>query len=307
MKADTAKKLDVNEKNKEQEVVGLWQMVWDNFKKNKLAIFGLVAISILIILVLLAPFLTPYERDSVDLLSAEQAPSAKHLLGTDELGRDYFTRILHGGRISLKVGLFSVVVSLILGIFFGGVSGYYGGWVDNILMRFAEIIYSFPFLPLAITLSAIVGMRVSPQNKMYMVMIIIGVLRFPGLARMIRGQILTLREQEFMQAATALGLSDARKIFRHLIPNTFAYIIVNATLGVAGAILSESALSFLGLGVVPPIPTWGNMVTYATRAHVLKNMPWLWVPPGLCIFIAVMSINLIGDGLRDAVDPKSNR
>ncbi|MCG8541386.1 MAG: ABC transporter permease [Clostridia bacterium] len=305
MKADTVKKIDV--KNEEQEVIGVWKMVWDNFKKNKLALFGLIIISILSLLVFIGPYISPYERDSVNLINAEQAPSLKHLLGTDELGRDYFTRILHGGQISLRVGLFSVGVSLILGILFGGLSGYYGGWIDNILMRFAEIIYSFPFLPLAITLSAIIGTRVSPQNKMYMVMLIIGVLRFPGLARMIRGQILTLREQEFMQAATALGLSDTRKIFRHLIPNTFAYIIVNATLGVAGAILSESSLSFLGLGVVPPIPTWGNMVTYATRSHVLKNMPWLWIPPGLCIFLAVMSINLIGDGLRDAIDPKSNR
>ncbi len=305
MKADTVKKIDV--KNEEQEVIGVWKMVWDNFKKNKLALFGLIIISILILLVFIGTYISPYERDAVNLINAEQAPSLKHLLGTDELGRDYFTRILHGGQISLRVGLFSVGVSLILGILFGGLSGYYGGWIDNILMRFAEIIYSFPFLPLAITLSAIIGTRVSPQNKMYMVMLIIGVLRFPGLARMIRGQILTLREQEFMQAATALGLSDTRKIFRHLIPNTFAYIIVNATLGVAGAILSESSLSFLGLGVVPPIPTWGNMVTYATRSHVLKNMPWLWIPPGLCIFLAVMSINLIGDGLRDAIDPKSNR
>ncbi len=305
MKADTVKRIDV--KNEEQEVIGVWKMVWDNFKKNKLALFGLIIISILILLVFIGTYISPYERDSVNLINAEQAPSLRHLLGTDELGRDYFTRILHGGQISLRVGLFSVGVSLILGILFGGLSGYYGGWIDNILMRFAEIIYSFPFLPLAITLSAIIGTRVSPQNKMYMVMLIIGVLRFPGLARMIRGQILTLREQEFMQAATALGLSDTRKIFRHLIPNTFAYIIVNATLGVAGAILSESSLSFLGLGVVPPIPTWGNMVTYATRSHVLKNMPWLWIPPGLCIFLAVMSINLIGDGLRDAIDPKSNR
>ncbi|SKC75896.1 oligopeptide ABC transporter permease [Maledivibacter halophilus] len=306
MKSDAIKKTEEQVKNEEQEVIGLWKMVWNNFKKNKLALFGLVAISILIIMVIGSYFITPYDRDATNLINAEQPPSFKHWLGTDELGRDYLTRILYGGRISLTVGIISVGVSLILGILFGGISGYYGGWIDNILMRFAEIIYSFPFLPLAITLSAIIGVRVSVENKMYMVMVIIGVLRFPSLARMIRGQILTLKEQEFMQAATALGISDTRKIFRHLIPNTFAYIIVNATLGVAGAILSESSLSFLGLGVSPPIPSWGNMVTYATRSYVLKNMPWLWIPPGLCIFIAVMSINLIGDGLRDAVDPKSN-
>lgn len=307
MKSDAIKKTEKQLKNEEQEVIGLWKMVWNNFKKNKLALCGLVAISILILMVIVSYFITPYDRDATNLINAEQSPSIKHLLGTDELGRDYFTRLLYGGQISLTVGIISVAISLTLGILFGGISGYYGGWIDNILMRFAEIIYSFPFLPLAITLSAIIGTRVSDKNKIYMVMVIIGVLRFPSLARMIRGQILTLREQEFMQAATALGLSDVRKIFRHLIPNTFAYIIVNATLGVAGAILSESSLSFLGLGVSPPVPSWGNMVTYATRSHVLKNMPWLWIPPGLCIFIAVMSINLIGDGLRDAVDPKSNK
>lgn len=307
MKSDVIKKTEKQVKNEEQEVIGLWKMVWNNFKKNKLALCGLVAISILILMVIVSYFVTPYDRDATNLINAEQSPSIKHWLGTDELGRDYFTRLLYGGQISLTVGIISVAISLVLGILFGGISGYYGGWIDNILMRFAEIIYSFPFLPLAITLSAIIGTRVSDKNKIYMVMVIIGVLRFPSLARMIRGQILTLREQEFMQAATALGLSDVRKIFRHLIPNTFAYIIVNATLGVAGAILSESSLSFLGLGVSPPVPSWGNMVTYATRSHVLKNMPWLWIPPGLCIFIAVMSINLIGDGLRDAVDPKSNK
>lgn len=307
MKSDAIKKTEKQLKNEEQEVIGLWRMVWNNFKKNKLALCGLVAISILILMVIVSYFITPYDRDTTNLINAEQSPSIKHWLGTDELGRDYFTRLLYGGQISLTVGIISVAISLTLGILFGGISGYYGGWIDNILMRFAEIIYSFPFLPLAITLSAIIGTRVSDKNKIYMVMVIIGVLRFPSLARMIRGQILTLREQEFMQAATALGLSDVRKIFRHLIPNTFAYIIVNATLGVAGAILSESSLSFLGLGVSPPVPSWGNMVTYATRSHVLKNMPWLWIPPGLCIFIAVMSINLIGDGLRDAVDPKSNK
>lgn len=307
MKSDAIKKTEKQIKNEEQEVIGLWRMIWNNFQKNKLALCGLVAISILILMVIISYFITPYDRDATNLINAEQSPSIKHWLGTDELGRDYFTRLLYGGQISLTVGIISVAISLTLGILFGGISGYYGGWIDNILMRFAEIIYSFPFLPLAITLSAIIGTRVSDKNKIYMVMVIIGVLRFPSLARMIRGQILTLREQEFMQAATALGLSDVRKIFRHLIPNTFAYIIVNATLGVAGAILSESSLSFLGLGVSPPVPSWGNMVTYATRSHVLKNMPWLWIPPGLCIFIAVMSINLIGDGLRDAVDPKSNK
>ena len=174
-------------------------------------------------------------------------------------------------------------------------------------MRFTEIVMSFPFLPLAITISAVVGAEMPGEYKMYITMFIIGLLSWPGLARIIRGQILSLREQEFMLAATALGLSDRRKIFRHLIPNTLGYVIVYATLGMASAILSESSLSFLGLGVVPPTPTWGNLVLNARDTHILTTRPWLWIPPGLCIFLAVISINLIGDGLRDAVDPKSHR
>ena len=294
-------------KQEKDEVIGLWELAWYNFKKNKLAVIGLILITFIVLLVVLAPYITPYERDQMNYKNTNKAPSAQHWFGTDELGRDYFTRILHGGRISLKVGIFSVGVSLVFGIAVGGISGYYGGVIDNLLMRFAEIVYSLPFLPLAITMSAAFGSRVSSENKMYVVMLIIGFLSWPGLARMIRGQILTLREQEFMQAATAIGISDARKIFVHLIPNTFAYIIVNATLGVAGAIMTESALSFLGLGVVPPVPTWGNMVQYATNSYVLQNRPWLWIPPGVFILLTIVSINLVGDGLRDAVDPKSNK
>ena len=172
-------------------------------------------------------------------------------------------------------------------------------------MRIDEIFMSFPFLPLAITISAVVGTRVEPQQKMYIVMLIIGFLSWPGLARMIRGQILSLREQEFIQAARALGIRDSRIILKHLIPNTVGYIIVSASIGMAGAIMSEASLSFLGLGVTPPIPTWGNLVQNARDIYVLKNRVWLWLPPGICIFLAVMSINLFGDGLRDAIDPKS--
>jgi peptide/nickel transport system permease protein len=172
-------------------------------------------------------------------------------------------------------------------------------------MRFTEVVTSFPFLPLAITVSAVLGPRVSGEFRMYVTMMVIGILSWPGLARLIRGQILSLRELEFMQAAKALGLSDRRIVTRHLLPNTLAYIIVSATLGMAGAILTESALSFLGLGVTPPTPTWGNMIQYAREFYVLKTRPWLWIPPGVGILLAVMSINLIGDGLRDAFDPKN--
>lgn len=289
------------------KIEGPWEMVWKRFKKNRIAMVGLVIFTILILSAVFAPVLTPYGPDDMDYAITNQPPSAEHLLGTDELGRDYLTRILYGGRVSLKVGVFAVLISVVLGSAVGGAAGYYGGAIDNFLMRMTEIVMSFPFLPLAITVSAVVGTRLPGEYKMYITMMVIGLLSWTGLARLVRGQILSLREQEFMQAATALGLSDFRKIVRHLLPNTIGYIIVSATLGMAGAIMTESGLSFLGLGVVPPTPTWGNMVQYAREFFVLKSRPWLWIPPGLCIFLAVMSINLVGDGLRDAFDPKSSK
>ncbi len=296
-----------DQKINQTQVIGPWKMTWIHFKKKKTAVAGLIIFAILVLGSTFAPFLTPYSLETIDKTARNQPPSWEHWLGTDNLGRDYFTRILYGGRVSLKVGLFAVIISIVLGVIIGGIAGYYGGWVDNVLMRFTEIVMSFPFLPLAITISAVVGAEMPGEYKMYITMFIIGLLSWPGLARIIRGQILSLREQEFMLAATALGLSDRRKIFRHLIPNTLGYVIVYATLGMASAILSESSLSFLGLGVVPPTPTWGNLVLNARDTHILTTRPWLWIPPGLCIFLAVISINLIGDGLRDAVDPKSHR
>ena len=291
----------------EDKIEGPWEMVWKRFKKNKIAMVGLVIFVVLVLSAVFAPMLTPYELEEMDYTRVNEAPSVEHYLGTDNLGRDYLTRILYGGRVSLKVGVFAVLISVVFGSAIGGAAGYYGGAVDNLLMRFTEVVMAFPFLPLAITVSAVVGTSLPGEYKMYITMMVIGFLSWTGLARLVRGQILSLREQEFMQAATALGLSDARKIVKHLLPNTVGYIIVSATLGMAGAIMTESALSFLGLGVVPPTPTWGNLVQYARDFYVLKNRPWLWIPPGLCIFLAVMSINLVGDGLRDAFDPKSGR
>jgi len=290
---------------KSEKIEGPWQMAWNRFKKNKLAIVGGIILIVLVLSAVFAPSLSPYGLDDMDYSAVNQAPSAKHWLGTDQLGRDYMTRMLYGGRISLQVGLFAVLISVVLGSIVGGISGFYGGIVDNICMRIVEIVMSFPFLPIAITVSAVVGARLPAEYKMYITMMVIGLLSWPGLARMVRGQILSLREQEFMQAAKALGLSDARIIAKHLLPNTVAYIIVSATLGMAGAIMTESALSFLGLGVAPPTPTWGNMVQNARDFYILRTRPWLWIPPGLAIFMTVMSINLLGDGLRDALDPKT--
>lgn len=290
----------------EEKSIGPWRMVWNKFKSNKLSLVGLSIFSVVLFLIIFGPVFSPYGRDAMNYRLANSGPTSTNWLGTDSLGRDYLTRLLYGGRISVQVGFLATIISVTIGTTVGGIAGYYGGKIDSFLMRAAEIVYSFPFLPFAITLSAIFGVRVSPEMRMYIIMSIIGILRWPGLARMIRGQILALREQEFMLAAKSLGISDRNQIFKHLIPNTFAYIIVNATLGIASAILTESGLSFLGLGVVEPTPTWGNMIQAAQNPYILANRAWLWIPPGAAIFITVMSINLIGDGLRDAIDPKSD-
>lgn len=292
---------------KKSMAVGPWRLAWDRFRKNKVAVSGATIFIIILLFVTFGPLFSPFEMSQFDLAEKNLAPSAKHLLGTDEQGRDVLLRLMLGGRISLRVGVMAAGVTIILGSIVGGIAGYYGGWVDNLLMRFAEIVYSIPFTPTVISISAALMFRVSSENKMYLVMFLIGILSWPSLARIVRGQILSLREQEFMQATEALGLSDFSRIARHLLPNTLAYIIVSATLGMASAILTEAGLSFLGLGVTPPTPTWGNMVERARNQRVFTRYQWMWMPPGIMIMLTVVSINLLGEGLRDAFDPKESR
>jgi peptide/nickel transport system permease protein len=290
-----------------QKAVGPWMIAWERFRKNKIAIAGASLFIIIVLSVIFIPMLSPYNLSEFELANKEQPPSATHWLGTDEQGRDVMLRLFVGGRISILVGLMAASVSVSLGSLIGGMAGYYGGRVDNLLMRFAEIVYSIPFLPTVISVSAALMWRVPSDKKMFFVMFLIGILSWPGLARIVRGQILSLREQEFMQATEILGISDASRIGKHLLPNVLAYIIVSATLGMAGAILSEAGLSFLGLGVTPPTPTWGNMVERARNANVFRKIQWLWIPPGMMIMLTVVSINLLGEGLRDAFDPKEIR
>jgi peptide/nickel transport system permease protein len=295
------------EKIEKQKAIGPWQIAWERFRKNKIALVGASMFIIIVLAVIFIPILSPYDISAFDLQDKELPPSAKHWLGTDEQGRDVLLRLFTGGRISILVGLMAAGVSVTLGSIIGGMAGYYGGKIDNLLMRFAEIIYSIPFTPTVISISAALMWKVSSDKKMFFVMLLIGILSWPGLARIVRGQILSLREQEFMQATEVLGISDRSKIVRHLLPNTLAFIIVSATLGMAGAILTEAGLSFLGLGVTPPTPTWGNMVERARNTNVFRTMQWLWIPPGIMIMLTVVSINLLGEGLRDAFDPKEIR
>lgn len=298
--------IDVTSKNKDVEALGPWLIAWNRFKKNKIAMTGSIVFIAIVLLVIFVPIISGIELNFYDLPNKNLAPSAEHLLGTDAQGRDVLFRLFYGGRISIMVGVIAAVCTVLLGIIVGGIAGFYGGWIDNILMRFTEIVYSLPFTPMVIALAA--TMLWTPQNvKMYVISFLIGVLSWPSLARLIRGQILSLREQEFMQACEALGLSDFSKIFKHLIPNVLSLIIVNATLTMASAILTEAGLSFLGMGVVQPTPSWGNLMNLARNSDVFQNYPWQWIPAGVMCFLTVISINLFGEGLRDAFDPKDIR
>jgi peptide/nickel transport system permease protein len=271
--------------------------VWRRFKRHRLAMIGLSILIVLAIASVFAPWLTKYSPTEVDLSAYRLGPSREHWLGTDTAGRDVYTRLLYAGRVSLAVGIVAVAIYTAIGVALGVLAGYYGGWVDSTIMRMADVVLSFPTLIIIITLASVLG------PSIYNLMLAIGLLGWPPIARLLRGQLLSLRQTEFVIGARAVGCSDSRLIFRHLMPNAMAPVLVAATFGIAYAILIEAGLSFLGLGVQPPTPSWGNMLTDAQSLTVLESMPWLWLPPGLMIALSVLSINFIGDGLRDALDP----
>lgn len=277
---------------------GLAGMAWRRFRSNRRALLGFYILLALVLASVFAPQLTWHDRDQPNIWMAEQPPSREHWLGTDELGRDLYTRLLYGGRVSLTVGLVAVSIYMVIGVVLGSIAGYYGGLTDSIIMRVTDVVMVIPFFPLALTMAA--ALRPSVYNTM----IIIGLLGWTGVCRLVRGEFLTLRRREFVTAARAIGARDGRIIFRHILPNAMAPIIVAATLGVGSAILSEAGLSFLGFGVQQPMPSWGNMLSAAISLKVLLLQPWLWVPPGLMIFVAILAINMVGEGLREALDPR---
>ena len=235
-------------------------------------------------------------------------PSKEHLLGTDRNGMDMLTRLMYGGRVSLVIGFIVVFISAFLGIVLGGVAGYFGKWVDNLIMRVVDIFYCIPSMPLIIIMgSAMDGMRVDPQMRMFYLMLILGFLGWPSIARMVRGQILSLREQEFMTATEACGISIPRRIFRHLIPNVIPQLIVICTMSLGSTIITEATLSFLGLGVKFPFASWGNIINDVSNSYVLTSYWFVWIPAGICLLLTVLGFNFVGDGLRDAFDPKMKR
>ncbi len=269
--------------------------VWSRLQQHRLAMASFAIVGIVTVACVAAPLLAGYEFDAIDLGSIRQAPSLDHWMGTDDLGRDLFSRLLYGGRVSILIGVLSAVLGTGLGSAVGAGAGYYGGRVDNVLMRVTDVAYSIPTLPLLIVLASYTAATAGTMA------LIIGLLSWMTTARVVRGEVLTIKETVYVEAARSLGAGNGRIIFRHILPNAVGPIVVGATLAVGNAIIIESSLSFLGLGVQPPTPTWGNMLMDAQATMASK--PWLTIFPGLAILFVVLAVNFIGDGLQDALDP----
>ncbi|MCS7235451.1 MAG: ABC transporter permease [Armatimonadota bacterium] len=273
-----------------------WQIAWRRLRRHRLAMAGGGVILVLVASAVLSPWIAPYPPTHIDLANRMSPPSWKHPLGTDELGHDVLTRLLYAGRVSLTVGFSAAVASALLGTVVGLVSGFYGGWLDNVLMRFVDIMLSIPDLPILIILARYFG------GSLVGIVAVITAFGWMGTARLVRGEVLKLKRTDFVEAARALGASPARIMWRHLVPNALAPVIVAATLAVGGAILTEAALSYLGFGIQPPTPSWGNMLQNAQ--DFIWRTPLLAFWPGLMIFLTVLAFNFFGDGLRDALDPR---
>jgi peptide/nickel transport system permease protein len=280
--------------------VSLGRLALQRFLRHRLAVIGCLVLLVIILAAVFADFVSsrPYYTD---ITAVSDPPSAEHLLGTDRSGRDVWARVVHGARTSLLVGLGAVFIYVSIGMILGGIAGLMGGWVDATIMRVTDALMSIPTLLLVIVFVAAVGPSLGS------VVIVIGLLGWPGACRLVRGQLLALRESEFVMAARVVGARDRDILVHHLIPNIVSSIAVLATLGVAGAIILEAGLSFLGLGVQIPTPSWGEMINAAQSPSVLLDTPWLWIPPGIAIALTVLSVNFIGDGLRDALDPRAVR
>lgn len=331
--------------NDRVKVLSPGMTVAKRFFRSKLSVFGLVTLIVLLLFSFVGPLFSPYTEDDIDetqgkdvivydaityTVTTEDGEekevtaifvtvtpqtdnrkgeiSSKHWLGTDDYARDILTRLMYGGRISLTIGLVVILLETLIGVILGGLAGYFGGWVDQVIMRIVDIIYCIPTIPIMLIVSAMfTSLGIESIARLYYMMGILTLLGWAGTARLVRGQILSLREQEFMLAAKCAGLSTKRKIFNHLIPNVLPQLIVSMTLGLGSIILTEATLGFLGLGAPINSATWGNMINYATKTEFLNGYPNFWVPAGICITLAILAFNFVGDGLRDAFDPKAKR
>jgi peptide/nickel transport system permease protein len=271
---------------------------WARFKQNKLAVISLFVMAAIILLALFAPLIATHDPAEQDLLNRLKPPSADHWFGTDDLGRDLFSRVLYGSRVSLSVGIFSVVFNVAIGVAVGALAGYYGGKLDSILMRFVDVMLAFPQLFLLITVVTIL------KPSLFNIIVVFVLFGWMGKARLLRGQIMSIKNREFVDAARTMGMSDFRIIFVHILPNAIAPVIVSATLQMGSMILTESSLSFLGLGIQPPHATWGNLLQSAQSLTIMLKAPWYPLIPGFMIFLTIMCFNFIGDGLRSALDSR---
>ena len=311
----------------ESEIENPWRLAWRRFRRHKAAVVALIGMFTILAYIWIGGLLfskglceptgeyltSEAYANCNDLAKKLQPPSREHPFGTDTIGRDILARTIYGGQISLTIGIFAAIVEVIVGVLIGAVAGYFGGWLDDVLMRITEAMLIIPSLFLLLVLSKALGGRVPPidllgrtfSGSVIVIILVIGLTSWTYLARIVRANVLSLKQLDFISASRALGVSDARIIFRHLLPNTIAPIIVSSTLGISAAILSESYVSFLGLGVQTPTASWGNMLDTAVK--YVQTAPWLWFFPGLFILLTVLCINFVGDGLRDALDPRSTR
>nr|WP_272509744.1 oligopeptide ABC transporter permease [Paenibacillus chitinolyticus] len=286
---------DTAESEAEPDSPRPWRQALRKFRRHKLAAAGSVVTLLLIAAALLAPAIVPYDpKEVTGVFSA--APSAEHWLGTDQVGRDVFSRLVYATRVSLIVGFASVFLYVTFGTLVGLVSGYFGGWLDMAIMRITDMFMAFPFLMVILVVVAVLG------SDMRTIILVLALFSWPGVARLVRGSVLTIKRLDYVRAGIALGYGTPRILLQHVLPNAAGPVIVQATFGVASAIMSEAGLSFLGMGVQPPTASWGNMLTDAQSLTVLTEQPWLWIPPGAMILLVVLSINFVGDGLRDALD-----
>ncbi|OOE02294.1 peptide ABC transporter permease [Anoxybacillus kestanbolensis] len=287
---------EANIVQQEEQATSLWKEGWIRFRKNKMALVGSGIVLFFILLAVFAPLIAPYEMNDQQLSMRLQAPSKDHIFGTDDFGRDIFSRVVYGARISLWVGFFSVLGSVVIGSLLGIIAGYYGRWIDAVISRIFDIMLAFPSILLAIGIVAVLG----PSLKN--ALIAIAIINIPNFGRLIRSRVLSIKQEEYITAAKAIGMSDARILFHHILPNSMAPIIVQGTLAIATAIIEAAALGFLGLGAQPPNPEWGKML--ADSKAYLTQAPWTMIFPGLAIMLTVLGFNLMGDGLRDALDPR---
>jgi peptide/nickel transport system permease protein len=290
----------INQKEENKTEESYFRVIRRRFFKHKLAVAGLVVFTLIVLAAIFAPLIAPQSPYTVNGDFAA-APSGKHILGTDHVGRDLFSRLIYASRVSLAVGIGAVAIYVVIGTILGAFAGFFGKWVDMVIMRITDVFMSFPYLMVILVLVSILG------PSLFNIIMVIGLLGWPSIARLVRGSVLSIKEMDYVKAAAALGYSTPRIVFQHILPNCIAPILVNATFGIASAIILEASLSFLGMGVQPPTASWGNMLTEAQSLTVLASQPWLWIPPGVMILLAVLSINFMGDGLRDAIDPKSNK